>query len=100
MTDSQKYSVVGKDNSVVEQIVTVDITTTTVANTVPCAAVTFDRSYSAVPYVKSAHAPRASSVANAIATSVGLTAWVRGFSDAKLADGTLEVTVVVEGRLV
>jgi hypothetical protein len=99
MTNSQKYSIVGKDNEVVNQICKIDVLTTTVANTVPCAVLTFNRGYTAVPSVVGINAPRASTIANAIATSVGICVWVRGLSDALLADGTLQVTAVVEGRL-
>ena len=100
MTNSQKYSIVGKDNEVVRQICKIDVTTTTVVNTVPCAALTFNRGYTDVPEIVGINAPRNSSIANAIATSVAICVWVRGLSDAPLADGTLQITAVVEGRLV
>lgn len=99
MANSQKYSIVGKDNEVVEQICKIDVTTTSVANTVPCAVLTFNRAYTAAPSVTGINAPRASTVANAIATATAICVWVRGLSDAVLADGTLQVTATVQGRL-
>ena len=100
MTNSQLYSIVGKDNEVVKQICKIDVTTTSVTNTVPCAPLTFNRGYAAIPSIVGVNAPRASAIANAIATSVGLCVWVRGLSDAALGDETLQVTVCVEGRLI
>ena len=99
MTNSQKYSIVGKDNEVVNQICKIDVITTTVANTVPCAILTFNRGYTGVPSVVGQNAPRASTILNVIPTSINVCVWVRGLSDAPLADGTLQVTAVLEGRL-
>ena len=99
MTNSQLYSIVGKDNEVVQQICKIDILTTTVANTNPCAALTFDRAYTVAPSVVGINAPRAGAFANAVPSTTGVTAWVRGLSDSLLADGTLQVTVTLEGRL-
>ena len=99
MTSFQKYSIEGKDSEIVRLIVGVDILTTTVANTVPCAALTFNRAFTAAPYVVGINSPRASTIANAITTTTGITVWVRGLSDGLMADGTLQVTATLEGRL-
>jgi hypothetical protein len=100
MTSSQLYSIEGKENAVIRQICKVDVTTTSVANTGFSAYLAFNRAYAVAPSLQGApNAPRAGAIANASVTTTGITVYVRGLSDAPLADGTLQVTATVEGRL-
>ena len=99
MANSQLYSITGKDNQIVRQILKVDVTTTTVANAAFSARLNFDRAYAAAPSVVGINAPRAGAIPNATSETTGITVHVRGLSDAPLADGTLQVTVDIEGRL-
>ncbi len=99
MTSSQTYSIEGKDAEVVRLIVKLDLTATSVANTVVSGATTFNRAFSAAPTVIGTNAPKDSAISNAIVTATAISIYVRGLSDAKLNDGTLQVTATVEGRL-
>ena len=99
MTSFQKYSIEGKDAEIVRLVCGIDILTTTVANTVPCASLTFNRAFTAAPYVIGSNSTRPSTFVNAAPTTTQVTAWVRGLSDALMADATLQVTVTLEGRL-
>jgi hypothetical protein len=99
MTSSQIYSINGKDAEVVKLYVSLDLTAVSTANTVVSGFTAFNRAFSAAPVVEGVTAPRASSIANAIATTTGISIYVRGLSDAALADGTLTVTATLEGRL-
>jgi hypothetical protein len=99
MANSQLYSIEGKENAVIRQICKVDVTTTTVANTGFSAYLAFSRAYAVAPSVTGINAPRAGAIATCSVTTTGITVYVRGLSDAVLADGTLQVTATVEGRL-
>lgn len=99
MADSQLYSIQGKENSVIRQIIKIDVTTTTVVNTSFSDSITFGRAYSAIPTVLGSNAPRPGAIVNVVPSTTGLSVHVRGLSDAPLADGTLVVTATIEGRL-
>jgi hypothetical protein len=99
MANSQLYSIEGKENAVIRQICKVDVTTTTVANDEFSAYLAFSRAYAVAPSVTGINAPRAGAIAGAEVSTTGITVHVRGLSDAVLADGTLQVTATVEGRL-
>ncbi len=99
MTSSQIYSIEGKDSEVVRLIVKLDLTAVSTANTVISAATTFNRAFAAAPAVYGTNAPRASAISSAIVTTTAISIYVRGLSDALLADGTLQVTATLEGRL-
>lgn len=100
MTNTYTYSIEGKDSEVVRAIVSMDMTMVNTANTVVSDVTTFPRAFSAAPVIIGAHAPRPSAIANAIATTTAISIYVRGLSDATLANGgTLAVTACIEGRL-
>lgn len=101
MTTTQIYSIVGKDSEVVNLIVSMDLTMTNTANIVVSDVTTFNRAFATgSPVVIGVNAPRPSSIANAIATTTGISIYVRGLSDALLASsGTLAVVACLEGRL-
>lgn len=99
MTDSQLYSVQGKENSVIRQIIKIDVTTTTVVNAKFTDYLAFNRAYAVAPTVLGFNAPRAGAIVNCEVSTTGITVYVKGLSDQPLADGTLIVTATVEGRL-
>ena len=100
MTNTYTYSIEGKDSEVVRAIVSMDMTMVNTSNTVVSDATTFPRAFSAAPVVLGTNAPRASAIANAITTTTAISIYVRGLSDATLANGgTLAVTACIEGRL-
>lgn len=100
MTTTYTYSIEGKDSEIVRAIVSMDLTMVNTANTVVSDVTTFPRAFSAAPKVIGVNAPRPSSIANAIATTTAISVYVRGLSDATLADGgLLAVTACLEGRL-
>jgi hypothetical protein len=100
MTNTQIYSIEGKDSEVVRLIVSLDMTMVNTSNTVVSEYTAFNRAFSAAPVVVGTNSPRASSIANAITTTTGISIYVRGLSDATLANGgTLAVTATLEGRL-
>lgn len=99
MTSSQIYSIEGKDSEVVRLIIKLDFTTVNTANIVVSGATTFNRAFAAAPTIIGTNAPRESAISNAIATATAISIYVRGLSDALLANGTLQVTATVEGRL-
>lgn len=100
MTTTQTYSIEGKDSEVIRLIVSMDLTMVNTANTVVSDYTAFNRAFAAAPKVIGINAPFASAIANAIATTTGVSVYVRGLSDATLANGgTLAVTACLEGRL-
>lgn len=100
MTTTQTYSIEGKDSEVVRLIVSMDLTMVNTANTVVSDYTAFNRAFTAAPVVLGTNAPRASSISNAITTTAGISVYVRGLSDATLANGgLLAVTACLEGRL-
>jgi hypothetical protein len=100
MTTTYTYSIEGKDSEIVRAIVSMDLTMVGTANTVVSDVTTFPRAFSAAPVVIGTNAPRPSSISNAIATTTAICVYVRGLSDATLANsGTLAVTACIEGRL-
>ena len=101
MATTQTYSIEGKDSEVVRLIVSMDLTMVNTANTVVSDMTTFNRAFATgSPVVIGVNAPRASAIANAIATTTNISVYVRGLSDATLANGgTLAVTACLEGRL-
>ena len=100
MTTTQIYSILEKDSEVVKLLISMDLTMVNTSNTVVSDYTAFNRAFTAAPFVLGVNAPRASALANAIATTAGISVYVRGLSDATLANGgTLAVTACVEGRL-
>lgn len=101
MTTTQTYSIEGKDAEVVRLIVSMDLTMANTANTVVSDYTAYNRAFATgSPVVIGINSPRASSIANAITTTSGISVYVRGLSDATLANGgTLAVVACVEGRL-
>lgn len=100
MTTTYTYSIEGKDSEVVRAIVSMDLTMVNTSNTVVSDVTTFPRAFSAAPVVIGVNAPRPSAIANAITTTTEISVYVRGLSDATLANGgTLAVTACIEGRL-
>lgn len=92
------------DSEVVKIYTEISVTTTTVANTVFSAYSAFasgpiGRAFSAVPKVLGVNAPRASTIVTVEVDADGITFYVRGLSDAVLADGTLLCSATLEGRL-
>ncbi len=101
MTTTQKYSIEGKDSEVIRLIVSMDLTMVNTSNTVVSDVTTFNRAFATGdPVVTGVNAPRPSSIANAIVTTTAISVYVRGLSDATLANGgLLAVTACMEGRL-
>lgn len=101
MTTTQIYSIEGKDSEVVRLIVSMDLTMVNTVNTVVSDFTAFNRAFATgSPKVIGVNAPFASAIANAIATTTGISVYVRGLSDATLANGgLLAVTACLEGRL-
>ena len=101
MTTTQKYSVEGKDSEVIILIISMDLTMVNTSNTVVSDYTAFNRAFATgSPIVRGVNAPRASAIANAIVTTAGISVYVRGLSDATLANGgLLAVTACLEGRL-
>lgn len=101
MTTTQTYSIEGKDSEVIRLIISMDLTMVNTNNTVVSDYTAFNRAFATgSPVVNGVNAPRASAIANAIVTTTGISIYVRGLSDATLANGgLLAVTATVEGRL-
>lgn len=101
MTTTFKYSINHKDSEIVKAIISMDLTMVNTSNTVVSDYTVFPRAFATgSPVVIGVNAPRPSSIANAIATTAGISVYVRGLSDATLADGgLLAVVATIEGRL-
>ncbi|MDQ2999884.1 MAG: hypothetical protein M3Y08_01285 [Fibrobacterota bacterium] len=101
MATTYTYSIEGKDSEVVRAIVSMDLTMASTLNIVVSDYTAFPRAFATgSPVVVGVNAPRASSIANAIVTTTGISVYVRGLSDAALAaSGALAVVACVEGRL-
>lgn len=101
MTTTYTYNIEGKDSEVVRAIVSMDLTMVNTSNTVVSDYTAFPRAFATgSPVVVGINSPRASSIANAIVTTTGISVYVRGLSDATLADGgLLAVKACIEGRL-
>jgi hypothetical protein len=101
MTTTYTYSIEGKDSEIVRAIVSMDLTMVNTQNTVVSDVTTFPRAFATgSPVVVGVNAPRPSSIVNAIVTTTAISMYVRGLSDATLANGgVLAVTALLEGRL-
>ena len=101
MTTTEKYSIEGKDSGVIRLIISMDLTMVNTSNTVISDYTAFTRAFATgSPVVLGTNAPFASAISNAIVTTTGISIYVRGLSDATLANGgLLAVTACLEGRL-
>lgn len=99
MTSSQIYSIEGKDSEVVRLIVKLDMTAVSTLNVIVSGATVFNRAFAAAPTVIGTNLPLTNGSSNAITTTTGVSIYFRGFSDSAMADGTVQVTATLEGRL-
>lgn len=88
-----------RNNGVDQLVVSLDVTTTSVGNTTFSATGTFERAFESAPLVIGSNVPVAGQAAAVKVSATAVEVYLRGTSPTPYTDGTVTVSVTLEGKV-